>query len=179
VTECVIDLETQAYVVVRQLIHPLHCEALRQFADALRGQGLLREDPSKRRFRGGPPRQVGHGYPAMQYFHEQIEALVQRLTDKRLRRNYACLFHYPAGSCLPPHRDFSHCRLAVSVTLDRTSLASDLTLVRERGADPIVVALNPGDAVIYYGEQLIHYREPLPPGESTTAAVFCFTNTHI
>jgi hypothetical protein len=168
-------LELHRYAVLKAILHPFHVAALRQYVLAIRQKGILAPDTiTLDNSDKSTPRLLGCGGEVLRYFHEQFSVFVRRVVGKPLQCNYACVVHYPSGSSLHRHRDFGHCHLAMSMPIDQTLGAPPLCFELGHPIKRIDVPLGLGDAVLYYGEELIHYRDPLPPEHSITPLIFCF-----
>jgi hypothetical protein len=160
---------------LRTLLHPLHLEALRKYVRTLQERGVLAAISAERERSGdAPPRLIVCGGPVIRYFHEKLTPLIRRILGEDVYPNYGCFVHYPAGSSLPRHRDFGHCNWAMSVAIDHTPGASSLCFELRTEARRVDIEMQTGDAVLYCGGELIHFRDPLPPGHSATPLILCF-----
>lgn len=86
------------------------------------------------------------------------QAAVEAATRLSLYPAYSYLRIYCTGSELPPHTDRPSCEISVTLTLGGEAAAVWPIWVRgDRGAR--AVELPPGDALIYRGATLTHWRE--------------------
>jgi hypothetical protein len=119
-----------------------------------------------------------HSEPMTVWLHQQLEAPIQSLVDSPIKRSYAFLGGYVAGSDLKRHVDRAQCEYTLSITLDAQpgcgrDGAWPLGLTDRHGRDRWV-RLAPGDALLFRGRELPHYRERLAEGRSSTSAFLHF-----
>ena len=167
------QFQRHGYTVVRNLIHPLHVGALRQYYRALvAGAGLPRGDNQvAERYRL-------HSEPAAMFFHPQLASLVGRLAGEPVKPSYIYFASYPPGSELPRHVDRPQCEFSISLLADYAPdpdgrCGWPLFLEHPRLPESVVAAdLCIGDAVFYRGRQLVHYRDRLPEGHQSASIFF-------
>jgi hypothetical protein len=161
---------TQSYAIVRQLIHPVLRGELQQYyralvADARRSQD---EDQRAQRYRL-------HSEPAAMFLQPQLATLVSRIAGEPVKPSYVYFTSYPAGSALPPHIDREQCEFSISLLVDYipTPIGASgwpLFLEHPNFPDGVVAAdLAIGDAVVYRGRQLRHYRDRLSDGHQSSS----------
>jgi alkylated DNA repair dioxygenase AlkB len=95
--------------------------------------------------------------PLVRLLVERIPAL-GTLCGEPLLPTYAYARIYRQGSQLPPHTDREACELSLTVHLQGDA-PWDFCL-RSFGLPPVRVQLAPGDALVYLGCQIEHWREP-------------------
>jgi hypothetical protein len=66
--------------------------------------------------------------------------------------------HHPRGL----KRDRVECEHSATLHIASSEEYAWPIWMRHESADPVSVTMNPGDAVIYRGDQVIHWRDPLP-----------------
>jgi hypothetical protein len=116
-------------------------------------RGMLDSDPH----RPGTP--VAYGDVVMEHLLERLRPSVESAAGRRLFPTYSYLRLYQAGNALEPHLDRPACEISLSVHLGQEQPVSWPLWVRgPRG--PEAVALEPGDAVLYRGTEVEHWREP-------------------
>ena len=161
------------YAIVRDLIHPLHMGALRRYYRALVAGGQLPrgDDQVAERYRL-------QSEPVAMFFHPQLANLVSRIAGEPVKPSYLYFASYPPGSALPRHLDRLQCEFSISLLVDYDPdpdgpCGWPLFLEHPSLPDGVVAAdLGIGDAVLYRGRQLVHYRDPLPEGHQSTSVFF-------
>lgn len=89
---------------------------------------------------------------------------VENATGKELLPTYSYSRIYQAGEALRPHVDRPACE--VSVTVNVATKGEFSPIYTQYGQnDPEKHVLNPGDAVIYMGCDVMHWRQPLQEGQ--------------
>jgi alkylated DNA repair dioxygenase AlkB len=80
---------------------------------------------------------------------------IEKLTEMKLFKTYNYARVYKKGAILRMHRDRPACE--ISVTLDLGGDPWDI-YVLDINEKPVKVKLNPGDAIVYRGETVWHWR---------------------
>ena len=106
-----------------------------------------------------PGTPVAYGDLVMEHLLERLRPHVEAASGRRLFPTYSYLRVYQHGNALKPHRDRPACEISVSLHIGQeTPVPWPLWL---EGVDgPQAVELQPGDAVLYRGTELEHWREP-------------------
>ena len=101
------------------------------------------------------------------YFHHQLTAAVSKLSGEPVKPSYAYVSAYREGAVLRAHTDRKQCVFTVSLWLGRAA---------ECGAEPWPLWFSPtqaaGDAVLFRGCDLPHWRDRPPPGDAATTLIF-------
>jgi len=164
------QFQTEGYAVVRDLMPPVHVGALRRYYRALVAGGRLPrgDDQVAERYRL-------HSEPVGMFFHPQLTSLVSRVAGEPVKPSYLYFASYPPGSALPPHVDRPQCEFSISLLVDYVPdpdgpCGWPLFLEYPGLPGGVVSAdLGLGDAVLYRGRQLVHYRNPLPEGHHSSS----------
>ncbi len=161
------------YVIVRDLLHPVLVAALRRYYRGLVAGGRLPrgDDQVAERYRL-------HSEPVATFFHPQLAILMSRIATEPVKPSYLYFACYPAGSTLPKHVDRLQCEFSISLLIDYSPEPRDRCgwpLFLEHpdlpgGAAAVDLAI--GDAVLYRGRELAHYREPLADGHQSSSLFF-------
>ncbi len=165
------SLARDACLVIRNAVSPLFVAALRRHFRALRRAGYLEPDD----------RHVVHRRDGFYceftslYVQDQLGRYLNRLLPKPVKPSYTFFFRYHSSAALSPHRDRPQCRWNLSFAVD-----GEPDVGRE-GAWPIhfkteegetrSAHLGLGDAVLYSGTDVVHWREALLEGRT---ASLCF-----
>jgi hypothetical protein len=95
---------------------------------------------------------------------EKMQAKMEALVGKNLLPTYSFFRFYPKGSGLKPHRDRPSCEYSASLCLysDYTNLSKlEPDYQWPMFCDGTPLNTRPGDAIIYMGQKIKHWREPL------------------
>ncbi len=167
------DLQTEQHAVLRKIIHPLQLSALRRYFRALDARGRLRASSNKHY---AHRRRSVYDEETARFVQQQINALVNRITPAPVRPSHCQVSVYQPGAFLRRHRDQPQYVWNLSLVVDAEPETD------EREAWPIcievegrarAVRLEIGDAVLYRGSELTHWRDVLPDAHSVTL-LFCF-----
>ncbi len=90
---------------------------------------------------------------------EELRPTVEHCTGLRLYPTYSYGRLYRHGDTLPKHRDRAACEISVSLNLSQEP-DEPWPLHMQFGQHDIAVTLKPGDALLYRGTELTHWREP-------------------
>jgi hypothetical protein len=91
--------------------------------------------------------------PLMEALLFNKKKLIEELTGKQLLPTHSFWRMYTFFSELLPHKDIEDCEISVSIHID--SLGPSWPIYMEETA----IETKPGDAIIYLGKELTHYRK--------------------
>ncbi len=94
-----------------------------------------------------------YGDPLFEVVLEEVKSEIEKVVEYKLYENFAYSRLYKKGNELKIHTDRSACELAISVHLGGFKWSIYI--------DDEEINLDQGDAVIYDGAKLKHYRKPL------------------
>ena len=106
-----------------------------------------------------------YGDIAMDSVLEWINPLMSKTTGLDLIPCYSYVRIYKYGDELKRHKDRPSCEISCTVNLGGDSWPIFLEPSGEEDKEGISVVLNPGDALIYRGQLLEHWREPFQGNE--------------
>ena len=98
---------------------------------------------------------VEYGHPLAMGLLTWLKPKIESLYGKKLHETYAFYRVYGEGQELPPHLDRPSCEVSVTITLGHRSEYMWPIFI-----DGIPYITNPGEGVIYKGEEQMHWREP-------------------
>jgi hypothetical protein len=158
------------YAPVRDSIHSFNLAALRRYCRYLirRGKVHLGDEQSSRRY-------VVHNEPVARYFHHQIKNVVSAVVGEPVKPSYVYLASYLGGAELKKHTDREQCEFSVTLCLDfspepERETSWPICLETPEGMVTVYQAL--GDALIYRGTAVPHYRGALRDGYTSTSIFF-------
>jgi hypothetical protein len=161
------------YCELPLILHPAHIRALSCYYTRLIEAGQWTLGDPQVRFRFGQ-----HNEAVSRYFHHQLTDLISRVAGEPVKPSYSYVSAYREGAILRAHVDRKQCEFTLSLALE-DNLQSDSTswplwFQSDRGK----VALNQaaGDAVLFRGCELPHWRDKSPPGHSSTMLLFHYVS---
>jgi hypothetical protein len=160
------QLESEQYVVLRNIIHPLQLAALRCYFRKLDQKGYLQRDEYQCK-----NRYIDHNEKVARYIHHQITNLVSRIVPQSIKPSYAFLTTYKSGSILEKHKDREQCAWNLSLLIDmnpEVELSNSWPIYFEVEGQVREVRLNMGDGVLYRGTDIPHWRDIIPEGHMVT-----------
>lgn len=102
--------------------------------------------------------------PLIEVLLQASKAAVEDATGKELLPTYSYSRIYQPGEKLSPHVDRPSCEISVTVNVATKGEFSPIYTQYEQN-DPEKHVLNPGDAVVYMGCDVMHWRQPLKEGQ--------------
>lgn len=148
------SFDEDAYVVVRDFIP----KDLRRFIDTeyrvLDANGYMRRGD-----RQVDQASSAYGLPVSEALLEFCRPRVSKVVGAPLLPTHSFSRIYRRGASLVPHKDRSACEVAVTLCISARGEPWPI-LLKPEGKRTRAVSLHPGDAVIYKGMQVEHWREP-------------------
>lgn len=102
--------------------------------------------------------------PLIEVILQQSKQVVGEIVDKDILPTYSYSRIYQPGDELKPHTDRPSCEISVTVNVASNGEDSPIYM-RYKDNSPEKYILNPGDAVVYKGCDVVHWREPLRHGQ--------------
>lgn len=154
------DLDTCGVAVIRGLLPECLLASIQEYYRALVANGhLVFGDIQSRRYNL-------HNEPLAAWLQQHTAHLVSSVIPRPSRPAYNYLGYYVSGAELPKHKDRRQCEFTLSLTIQSNAGGAESWPIHIELADSTVqtIRLDSGDAVIFNGHQLPHYREPLTEG---------------
>jgi hypothetical protein len=150
-----IDFQNNSYVVVKNFIDPLSVSTLSKYLE-----NSLRRYPENNQGGGGDTssRISWYADPLMEVVLQNSLSDVEKNTGLSLFPSYSFTRVYQKGDELKPHVDRPACE--ISVTCHITTVGEPWGIwMQTPGTEPKQHFLEPGDACIYRGCEVKHWRE--------------------
>lgn len=164
----------EGFAAIRGLIHPFQLSALRRYYRRLMRHRQLRLGDAQ-----CPRRYVANDEPMASFFHHQLCGAVSTLLGKPVKPSYSYFIGYQAGARLDKHVDRPQCEYTLALCLDfspepfrQTSWPLQLALPDRT----VIVYQALGDALLYEGRRIPHFRSPLSPGCTSTSILFHYVD---
>ena len=162
------------FAAMPALIHRYHLGSLRRYyRRLLRTGGMTLGDNCS------PNRYVVYQESVAQFFHRQIAHVVGAVAGMPVKPTFVYSVSYTGGTNLEVHTDRAQCEYAVSLLVDYTPEPLEqspwpLQLNGPNGTRKIWQAL--GDAVLYRGTRIPHWRDRLAASATSTSLLFYYVN---
>jgi hypothetical protein len=161
------SFESAGWAALRGLVPPLHLGALRRWYRRLVRTGGMRfgDGQSARRY-------ARHNEPVARFFHRQLAPAIAAATGRSVRPSYVYSAAYQAGATLEPHTDRAQCEYTLSLLVDFTpdpDLEAPWPLMLRAGKCQVSAYQAIGDALLYRGRDIVHWRDELGPGCTSTS----------
>jgi hypothetical protein len=158
------------YVPLGHLIHPFNLAALRRYYRHAIRRGAIRlgDEQSSRRY-------VAHNESVARFFHHQIANAVSAIVGEAIKPSYVYLGSYLSGAELKKHTDRQQCEFSVTLCLDfspEPDLATSWPIQLDTLEGTVKVYQALGDALVYRGTKMPHYRHILAEGHTSTSIFF-------
>jgi len=102
--------------------------------------------------------------PLIEVMLKQCLPVIEEQTGLELEPTYSFSRVYQEGEQLIPHTDRPSCEISVTINVASTGDTWPIWMQYE-DKDPVKCMLEPGDAVIYKGCEVTHWRRKLPKGQ--------------
>jgi len=168
------SFDSSGYVKITELIDSQTTATISQYFEnkILRGEWVSRNleevrDSSK------------YGYysdPLIEIMLRQCLPAVEKNTGLSLEPTYSYSRVYQGGEELAPHTDRPSCEISVTVNVACTGDFPWPIWMQYKDKDPAKCMLNPGDAVIYKGCEVTHWRRRLPEGQINAQFMLHYVN---
>lgn len=153
------SLRRQGYAVLRNLMLPGYHLQIRRYFDRIWDRIKLGDAQV-------PRRKAQHNDPLCRIFHMSLNDTIASVCEEPIKPSYSYLGIYMPGAVLVRHRDRPQCRWNVSLLLDSNPVASESDgwpIYVECPDDEVRAAVaGVGDAIVYNGTQIPHWREEMP-----------------
>ncbi len=165
------EFEQNKYIIIREIIPKSWCEIMVNYA---KFQSFYAFSPEAYESAQVPNTHSKYGDFLMESLLLHFQPIIEQQLNRSLFPTYSYYRVYKKGDILKPHTDRNACEVSASVAFGwpNTSvwpfyLANAKTYINQEAVtiaenEPkITVLLNPGDALIYAGPLVKHWREPL------------------
>ena len=102
--------------------------------------------------------------PIIEVMLKQCLPAMEEQTGLELAPTYSFSRVYQGGEELTPHTDRPSCEISVTINVACTGNVWPIWM-QYKDNDPVKCMLNPGDAVVYKGCEVTHWRRKLPKGQ--------------
>ncbi len=144
------DLTEHRYIIVRRLIDECLARVLYNVLLLRNWRGETKHD------RQVPGADSHWGDSTLDATLLALKPEIERICGCALLPTYAYARLYLDGDCLPRHRDRAACQVAATIHLESSGGAAPPIWF----APDIAVSQRPGDAVVYLGDEIEHWRDP-------------------
>lgn len=153
--------EKHGCVLVKNLVDEQTIAVVSQYFE-----NKIRREEWKESLSGGDPtsKYAYYADPLIEVILTASKEAVEDATGKELIPTYSYSRIYQPGEKLSPHVDRPACEISVTVNVATKGEFSPIYTQYGQN-DPEKHVLNPGDAVIYMGCDVMHWRQPLKDGQ--------------
>ena len=167
------QLVTRRFAVVPSLIPSHLVSAIGLYYRQCLAKGFIRLSD------GNPNQYAAHREPLAEWIHQLVAEELRPAFPVPVKPSYSYLCVYQGGAKLDRHTDRPQCEFTVSLCVDASAGGERWPLYVESPVDEalVEVRLRIGDAIIFKGRELPHFRRDLPQGENFTSILFHFVET--
>ena len=160
----------RGYVPLAGLIHPYHLGALRRYYRRQIRTGAFRLGDEQSALR-----HVAHNDPVARFFHHQLAGVVSAAAGEPVKPSYVYFASYQGGAELERHTDREQCEFSITFCVDFTPeplAATDWPIRLDTPQGALIVYQAIGDALLYRGCHVPHYRKRLRQGATSSSIFF-------
>ncbi len=158
------------YCTLPSLVRRSHAAALARYYQALIAYGEWLPGDEQVRLRHGY-----HNESVSRYFHHQLAGFVSLVAGEPVKPTYAYVSAYKQGAVLRPHVDRKQCVFTLSLWVDYSAHLSSpepWPLWFQTNEGKVAVTQRSGDAVLFRGCELPHWRDRPPADSASTTLLF-------
>lgn len=163
------------YAILDAFFSRPFCLSLSTYFQALRAQGFLLAGDVQ-----VPSRNVLSNEAVSVFLHRQLSPFVSALVGRQVKPSYCYVAEYMPGAVLRRHVDRPQCEFTISLLVDfRPRPAGKCAWplwLSPTGKDRLGVRLGIGDAVLYKGREIAHWRNALAPDKRSISLFFHFVS---
>lgn len=146
------DFETNSCIFVKGFIDPQGIATISRYMEfSLQQNAFKGDDDSTSRY-------AKYADPLIETVLQNSLSYMEEITGKALYPTYSYARVYVQGDELKPHVDREACQISVTVHV-ATKGDSWPIWMKVPGKEPVSFVLEPGDAVVYKGCEVTHWRE--------------------
>jgi hypothetical protein len=162
------------YCLLSDLLHPQHVRALSRYYRELISEGSWHLGDAQVSGRYGWQNEL-----LSRFFHHQLVAYVGRVVGEEVKPSYAYVSAYRQGAVLERHVDREQCEFTMSLLIDESPSDGSVEwpLFFDTPDGTVAVRQSIGEAVLFRGPKLPHYRRRLPDGQESTSLLFHYVPT--
>lgn len=125
-----------------------------------------------------PPQKNGHRDPMGSTLYLELQSTIEECTGLSLIPTFSILREYGPNSELIRHTDKRSCEIVASICVNyEPDEVWPIYLQKGPDTDTVEVRLNPGDLVVYWGQEFEHWRNPYS-GQTTQQIMLCFVDAN-
>jgi len=162
----------RGYAPVAGLIHPYHVGELRRYFRRRIRAGAFRLGDGQSELR-----HVAHNEPVARFFHHELAGAMSAIAGEPVKPSYVYFASYQGGAELERHTDRPQCEFSITYCLDFTPEpegATEWPILLDTPESTVRVYQAIGDALLYRGCQVPHYRKRLRDGATSSSIFFHF-----
>lgn len=169
-----VSFARNGYAVLRDLIPPLLCGALRRQYRCMVKSGAMRLGDGQ-----SPLRYVAHNEAMARFVHQQVLQTMCAIAGVNVKPSYVYAACYSRGASLPRHVDRKQCEYSISLSVDyapEIDGPAPWPLWLDTASGPIAIYQSLGDALFYRGCMLPHFRSQLTLGDFSTSLLLHYVD---
>tara|TARA_R110000803_G_scaffold176170_1_gene238653 strand:- start:2587 stop:3171 length:585 start_codon:yes stop_codon:yes gene_type:complete len=156
------DFQSAGYTKVDGLVDAQTVKTISQYFENKINRG---EWVAKKEVEVGDASKLGfYSDPLIEVMLKQCLPVIEEQTGLELEPTYSFSRVYQEGEELEPHTDRPSCEVSATINVACTGDIWPIWMQYENN-DPVKCMLEPGDAVIYKGCEVTHWRRKLPKGQ--------------
>lgn len=153
------------FVVVKKLIDPVAVVTISKYMEHSLNQGAMEEKDNSSKY-------GRYADPLIEVVLTNCIEDIESVVGKKLSETYSYMRVYLKDDELVPHTDRPSCEYSVTVNVAQEGGYWPIFMKNEKGGNLSKIVLNPGDAVVYKGCTVTHWREKMEQSECTLNAQF-------
>ncbi len=164
---------TRDFCVISHLLNPAYLPALARYYAEMIQSGVWRLGDAQVAGRYG-----WHNEPLARFFHHQLAHYIGRVAGVQVKPSYAYVSFYQAGAVLERHVDREQCEFTLSLLVEQKAEGefSEWPIYFDTPEGTVELFQSAGEAILFRGAKLPHYRPPLANGQTYLSLLFHYVS---
>lgn len=154
------DFENNRCVVIKNFVDPTTIKTISQYMENKVRQNQWETRQEDFEYGSSPSLLSYYADPLIETLLQESVPSVEEITGLELYPTYSYSRVYTKGDELTPHVDRPSCEISVTVNVATVGKPWPIWM-KVPGKEPIKVEMEPGDAVVYRGCEVTHWRDKM------------------
>jgi hypothetical protein len=169
------DFQSNGCVVFKNFIDPVTIKTISQYMENKVRLSQWTKRPELFTYEKDPSSLLSYADPLIEVLLKDSVQTLEEITGLELYPTYSYARIYLKGDELTPHTDRPSCEVSVTVNVATVGKPWPIWM-QVPGQDPIKVEMEPGDAVVYKGCEVTHWREKMVDADINVQFMMHYVN---
>lgn len=171
------EFQSNGCVVVKNFIDPITIKTVSQYMENKVRRSQWTKRPETFSYEDDPSALMSYADPLIEVLLQDSVQSLEEITGLDLYPTYSYSRIYLKGDELTPHIDRPSCEISVTVNVATVGKPWPIWM-KVPGKEPIKVEMAPGDAVVYKGCEVTHWRDKMVDTDINVQFMLHFVDKH-